>query len=446
MVLLSLLVLACSKASPQQTSGSGTIPKEERNMDDLSDAVDAILNEATADFIGNYSVTEGFFYWIAGEYSEDVILEIVKTGDVSDPEIWFEKTGSSIHVLWQDYCESTGLDAYDYSHIHKVETADDTVVSLDFSGDVNLCEDAATTIHMDAAENGILDCFSEDLISEMQGADIFVVNNEFAYTTRGEPLEGKAFTFRANPERVNELFKIGCDLVTLANNHVWDYGIEGITDTLDTLNSVNMPYVGAGYNLADASRAQYYIANGRKIAIVDATQIERSYTYTKQATVDTPGVLKTLNSELYCKVIEDAKKHSDVVIACVHWGTEGNTSYGADQIKLANEFVAAGADVIVGGHTHCLQGIEYIEDVPVYYSLGNYWFATSANMPADYNTGLARIEITNDLEIVCKFIPCRFSGGVTSLLGQSDAEEIYDELNELSNSVTISDLGIVIKY
>ncbi len=55
-------------------------------------------------------------------------------------------------------------------------------------------------------------------------------------------------------------------------------------------------------------------------------------------------------------------------------GTEGNHSYGADQKELAEAFVSAGADVIIGGHTHCLQGIAYIEDVPVLYSLGNFWF------------------------------------------------------------------------
>ncbi|MCR4675310.1 MAG: CapA family protein, partial [Lachnospiraceae bacterium] len=317
------------------------------------------------------------------------------------------------------------------------------VISFDFSGDVNLCEEAATTLYMDQQKNGILDCFSKELLDEMQSVDILVINNEFTYITRGEPLKGKAYTFRANPERVNSLLAIGTDLVTLANNHVWDYGLDGLIDTLDTLSFCNLDYVGAGNNLREACRPQYYIANGRKIAIVDATQIERSYTYTKQATDDTPGVLKTLDSALYCQVIEEAKENADLVIACVHWGTEGNMFYGHDQEKLAEDFVKAGADVIIGGHTHCLQAVEYIEDVPVYYSLGNYWFATTANMPEDYYTGLARLEITSELEITCKFVPARFSKGVTSMLAEDEAVTEFEFLEKLSDTTTISHDGVI---
>ena len=256
---------------------------------------------------------------------------------------------------------------------------------------------------------------------------------------------GKAFTFRALPQRVSALKDLGCDLVTLANNHVWDYGLDGLTDTFLTLDEASIPYVGAGNNLDEACRAQYYIANGRKIAIVDATQIERSYTYTKQATKDAPGVLKTLEPNLYCKVISDTKRQADFVIACVHWGTEGNQHYGQDQILLANAYAEAGADVIIGGHTHCLQGMEFIGDVPVFYSLGNYWFATSSNMPSNYDTGLARIEIYRNLSVTYKFIPCVFSGGETVLASEENTGRIIAELNNLSQTVTLSNEGILKK-
>ena len=155
--------------------------------------------------------------------------------------------------------------------------------------------------------------------------------------------------------------------------------------------------------------------------------------------------MKTLDSALFCQAISDAKKNADLVIACVHWGTEGNEHYGADQVKLANDFVTAGADVIIGGHTHCLQGIEYMEDVPVYYSLGNYWFATTANMPSDYETGLARIEISGDLTITSKFIPAKFSGGVTYDLQGEEKESCLQMLQELSSTTNISEVGVIDK-
>ena len=445
-VSVSVLMLILTACQNTQTSikNTGVISEENRNVEQLSDAVDVILNNCTAEFIGNNPVTEDFFFWVAKSFGDKVVFDIVEKGDVSNPEIWFNKTNKSIHVLWYEYCKELGLDAYDYSHIHEIET-NQSYISFDFSGDLNLSDNAATTIYMDQQPNGIMDCFSEDLISEMQNADVLVLNNEFTYTDRGQPTPGKAFTFRANPSRVSAMLDLGCDLVTLANNHVWDYGLEGITDTFSTLDQASLPYVGAGNNLDEACRAQYYVANGRKIAIVNATQIERSYTYTKQATKDSPGVLKTLDPNLFCQVISDTKDHSDFVIVCVHWGTEGNSHYGQDQILLANAYVQSGADVIIGGHTHCLQGMEYIGDVPVYYSLGNYWFATSANMPSTYDTGLARIQVFRNLSTTCEFIPCMFSQGKTSIASKENTGRIIAELNNLSQSVTISTDGILMK-
>ena len=143
----------------------------------------------------------------------------------------------------------------------------------------------------------------------------------------------------------------GTDIVSLANNHVYDYGEAALIDTIDTLEEAGIPYVGAGKDLKDAMRPVYFVANGKKIAIVSATQIERSLNYTKEATETTPGVLKTLNPDKFLKVIEEARDNSDYVIAFVHWGTEGNNYFGSDQVALAKQFVEAGVDVIIGGHT-----------------------------------------------------------------------------------------------
>ena len=76
------------------------------------------------------------------------------------------------------------------------------------------------------------------------------------------------------------------------------------------------------------------------------------------------------------------------MIAYPHWGTEGTSVYGLDQRQLAEAFAEAGADVIIGGHTHSLQGIDYIGDVPVFYSLGNFWFNGKT-----IDTGVAQVRI-----------------------------------------------------
>ncbi len=112
---------------------------------------------------------------------------------------------------------------------------------LDFTGDINLSEGWSTTVFMDRQPDGIYDCLSSDLMLELQSADILLINNEFTYSNRGTPLAGKAYTFRAAPSRVEGLQQLGADIVSLANNHVYDYGEEALLDTMDTLEQHRYP-------------------------------------------------------------------------------------------------------------------------------------------------------------------------------------------------------------
>lgn len=414
---------------------------------DLDDAWDTILNNSTHEFIGGHPIDESFLSMVTSTYGDEVIEQIASYANFTSPEIWYQLTGKSIHVLWYDYCSITGIQSYAYDKTYVIDKDIDGDIVLDFTGDVSFAEGIATTAYMDQQMNGVYDCFSEDLISEMQSADILMINNEFTYTDRGEPLAGKAYTFRANPSRVSLMQDLGADVVGVANNHVYDYNEIGFLDTLNTLNAAQMPYVGAGVNLSEARKPLYFIIGGRKIAIVSATQIERTLNYTKEATEISPGVMKCLHPEEFCKTIAEAKENADFVIAFVHWGTEGNANYGADQTALARSFVEAGADAIIGGHTHCLQTVEYMDDVPIYYSLGNYWFATTGNMPIGYDTGLAQLHITPEGKIESYFIPCHFDAGVTSELSSGDSKytSIIDSLNLMSQTATIDKDGHISK-
>lgn len=238
---------------------------------------------------------------------------------------------------------------------------------------------------------------------------------------------------------MNLLDVFGTDIVGLANNHVYDYGEEALLDTLETLEGSGIPYVGAGRNLEEAGKIVYFIANGRKIAITAATQIERSTNYTKEATADSPGVLKTLNPDKYVKVLEEAEKNSDIVIAYVHWGTEHQSQFGTDQEELAEAFVKAGADVIIGGHTHCLQGMTYKEGVPIIYSLGNFWFNQKT-----LDTGLSQVIIEKDGSIVFRFLPCIQQNYETSLvLNETEKQRILDYMEAISENVSIDADGYV---
>ena len=449
--LLMISAIAFSGCGNVAVSGETNNLQENKpqrlEIADLTDAWDAILNNSTKEFIGGHPIDENFLSMVSAEYGEDVIQEIASFANFDTPDVWYNLTGKSIHVLWYDYCQETGIQQYCYDKTYVLDKKIDGDLVIDFTGDLSFSDGVATTVYMDHQINGITDCFSKNLLDEMQSADILMVNNEFSYTNRGTALAGKAYTFRCDPSRVSLLETLGVDVVSVANNHVFDYGEIGFLDTLDTLRKADMPFTGAGVNLEEAQKPVFFIAGGKKIAICAGTQIERTLNFTQEATGVAPGVLKCLNPDIFCEEIRQAKANADYVIVFPHWGTEGNANYGEDQVVLARKFVEAGADVIIGGHTHCLQTIEYMDNVPIYYSLGNYWFSITGTMPSDYDTGIAQIRIKEDGNIDSYFYPCRFSSGVTSLLNSEDSaySNIIDSLNSLSESAQIDKTGHITK-
>lgn len=418
-------------------------------VDDLDEAFTIILEQCSGEFIGNHPIDETFLLWMYAKYGEQIIEEIATAvkNEYNDSTVWYHLTGNSIQVLWLLYCRDSGFQPEALDGVYWCETASPDEVVLDFTGDVNFTDGLGNMRHLRESAGGIEDCFSDDLLLEMRSADICMINNEFTYSKRGEPLQGKPFTFRADPSTVGMLDDLGVDIVGIANNHVYDYGPDALIDTVDTLDAAGMPHVGAGKNLDEAMKPVYFVLNGRKFGIVAATQIERSLNYTKEATADSPGVLKTLDPTKFVKVIADTKKNADMVFVFVHWGTEGNSSYGSDQAELARKFVDAGADAIIGGHTHCLQGITYIGNVPVIYSLGNYWFSST---PTDgqraKETGIAQVRVDYEGMINFRFLPCEMANWETTLLTDpSGASRVIAYEESLSNGVTIDQDGYVSK-
>lgn len=319
-------------------------------------------------------------------------------------------------------------------------------ISLTFTGDINLAEGEPTTKELDKNDGDITKCISPELIKYMKDADITLVNNEFCYSDRGEPLANKMWTFRAKPERAKVLNSLGVDVVQLANNHVYDYGKDAMNDTFAALEAVGIPYVGAGKDLDEAMKPYYKTVDGKKIAIVSASRAEK-YKMTPQATESTPGILRCYDTELFIQTIKEAKENADYVIAVVHWGTEHTTVLEDVQRSTARDYIDAGADIIIGGHSHCLQGIEYYDDKPIFYSLGNFWFD-------EYNvdTMLVNIRISGDddnegkveLSVVPAVQDGTLSGCATRICTEeSDKSRIFGLLNEVSINANVDADGVV---
>ncbi len=429
--------------APEEPTEERELSEELPPLTDQTQAIEAILQGATGDFLAGYCVDQTFLMWLDARYGDKTLIDLachVLDGE-TDVELWYELTGSSIHVLWMQFCRDAGYQTDELESVVWQETADPGEAVFSFTGDFNFADGWYTTDYMEEQPDGLLDCISAELLERMKASDVLIMNNEFTYSEKGHslPLAGKDYTFRADPEAVGLLAQLGVDAVTLANNHVYDYGKRGLLDTLETLENAGMPYVGAGRNIREASEALYYIVNGRKVAIVSATQIERSASYTKEATSTEPGVLKTLNPIRFLQVIEDVKTRSDYVIALVHWGTEGNLFPEMSQRRLAERYVEAGADAVIGGHPHRLQGVGYIKGVPVAYSLGNFWFSTGT-----LYTTVAQVVIGEDGELRLRFLPCEQRELVTRLLtGEEEREAFYRYLAAISMNVGVDAEGNV---
>ena len=379
------------------------------------------------------SVTD-FVEWFTAEYGEDVLFQIFEQagqGRYSD-KLFYMLTGSSVYVLTDAF-----LGNQEQPGNIKKEAANSEYVNLMFAGDLCLAEDGFVLDYFD--ETGILsDYVSPVLLEKTNQADIFLINHEYAASTRGEPLNGKYYTFRAKPERVSILEEMGTDIVSLANNHIYDYGAEAFLDTLDILKGAGISYVGGGSNYEEAAKPVFFTINGMKIGYVAASRAEKMR-FTPEATETTPGIVRMYDLTNIKNIISQASVQCDYLIVYLHWGTEDSKYFEQYQRETARELFDCGADIIIGGHPHVLQGMEYLEGKPVVYSLGDFWF----NGETKY-TGLLNLQVSIDGLRQMQFIPCIQTGYKTLYLEQEEEQrKLFDYLQNLSENITIDRAGII---
>ncbi|MDD6715426.1 MAG: CapA family protein [Firmicutes bacterium] len=323
-----------------------------------------------------------------------------------------------------------------------VSAAEDTVsVTLAFAGDLLFDENYAAGTAL--RSRGVTGCFDEAALDVMRSADLFMVNNEFCYMDEGTPLPDKQYTLHAKTDTAVWLEDIGADLVSIANNHVYDYGEDGLLNTLHTLESIGMPYVGAGRNIDEAARPYILETGGMKIAILCATQIERyPVPDTKGATADSPGVFRVYDmTPLYDKVRE-VRQTADFVIVYIHWGNEKESLPVAAQTDSAKELEAAGADLVIGDHPHVLQPVSFINEMPVFYSMGNFLFTSYKT-----DTGLASITLDTKAKKISnvRFIPMRQENTALHLLTGDDKQQLLQKMQAMSQDVMIDADGNIQK-
>ena len=247
-------------------------------------------------------------------------------------------------------------------------------------------------------------------------------------------MPNKYYTFRGSPKILPIYNEMGVDLLTLANNHVYDFGKTAFYDMIDSLNEYKIPYIGAGKNISEAMRPYYFVIGGYKIAFVNATRAEK-YILTPEATETEGGVFRCYDPTNLINLIKSTKEESDYVITLIHWGKEDSHDLEDVQVTTSKMYIDAGSDMIIGSHAHVLQGIEFYNDKPIIYNLGDFIFNDETK-----DTGIFQVKI-NDNKFEYYFIPALEKNEYTGLLKDEEKQRVINDLNSWSINTIIDSEG-----
>ena len=218
------------------------------------------------------------------------------------------------------------------------------------------------------------------LAKRLAAAEITVGNFESTLSTAGSPTQG-GDSFAASPRVASGLRAAGFDLLSLANNHLGDYGDRALRQTLSRFRSTKIDTVGAGRNLSAARRPVVLDRDGVRVGFLAVDSIGESpaATRTRAGTnrLDMPPRTGPLDRSALGRISSDIRqlnKRVDVVVVMTHWGTQYTHRPEPSQRLAARALADAGADLVIGGHPHWVQGWEMAGSTVVVHSLGNFIF------------------------------------------------------------------------
>jgi len=233
----------------------------------------------------------------------------------------------------------------------------------------------------------------------LTSADLTLGNLEAPLTNSQDEFTDKRFRFKVSSAAAEALKNAGYDVLTLANNHMGDFGHQGVNDTVDSLHAVGLKSTGAGADITQAREPALVEIDGTTIAL-----LAYSNTFPKAfyATKSRPGTAPGYPS-YFIHDIKKARKRADVVIVSFHWGGEALTTPKDYQQDLGRRAIEAGAQVVIGHHPHVLQGVELYRDGVIYYSLGNFAFGSYSKTAR--TSALARITLRDARLLKAELLP-----------------------------------------
>jgi len=307
-------------------------------------------------------------------------------------------------------------------------------VKLTFVGDVMMAskvEDILKQKGYDYPYTNVTDLLSK--------ADYTIANLETPVTTRGTE-QKKDYVYRSSPLALSALRASGIDLVNLANNHVMDYGTEGLLDTFDALDQEGIQRMGAGKNLEEAYQPVIVEKQGIKIAFLGFSRVVPEGSW--KAAAGHPGVAETYNYKPAVEAIQKAKEKADIVVVTAHWGVERSDQPDKYQKELAHRYIDAGADLIVGGHPHVLQGFEQYKGKWIAYSLGNFIFTTN-DVPKTWETVALEASCTKDKQCDVHLVPILTKMALPTPMSTEDGTKLFQRLSQISIGAHVDAYGRV---
>jgi poly-gamma-glutamate synthesis protein (capsule biosynthesis protein) len=278
-------------------------------------------------------------------------------------------------------------------------------VSVTITGDILLDRGVRKVIE----QKGTDAVFSPFVDSVFQSSDIVIGNLECPATKIKEP-SFKQFIFRAEPEWLFTLKQHGITHLSLANNHSVDQGRAGLVDTRENVVSAGMIPIGAGRTMEEAARPVLLTSSPRKVYVLASLQLAlENFAYLSEK----PSVSQEDFDTLVERVRHLRSSDPDsYIIVTLHWGGEHTLQPVTIQRVRAHQLIDAGADALIGHHTHTLQTIEEYKGKPIYYSIGNFIF--DQRKPVNSKACMVKLTITKEsshvetipIEII-KCVPCR---------------------------------------
>jgi len=272
----------------------------------------------------------------------------------------------------------------------------------------------------------------KNLAKLISSADVAFANLEYPITLKGTRYTDKEYTFRGDPESLHAIRKAGFDLLSLANNHIMDYGEKGLRDTIRQCRKNRIVITGAGADLQSASSLAVIKRRGVRYGL-----LAYSLTFPEEfwATPDKPGTAHPDWAQVG-NDIRDARSRVDILMVSFHWGEELKSDPKKYQVDFAHHAINSGADVVLGHHPHIPQPIEIFKGRPIFYSLGNYAFGAISNNATFSFAAATRFKDNVPVQVI--LYPLNVNNQEVEfqprLVRGTPAKKIIEHLSEISKS------------